>query len=84
MNNYVADELYNKVYHLSQALEHTKRIVDILEKENENLKVLMKNLESQDSQSFAAQKQKIHVRAIDKPIQWDRMRKSMRWFRSLD
>lgn len=45
MQNYVADELSNKVYHLHKALEQTQNIIKVLEKENQNLKEMIKYLE---------------------------------------
>jgi hypothetical protein len=41
---YIADELANKVYHLHQALEQSKKIISILELENQNLKDLLSNM----------------------------------------
>jgi hypothetical protein len=38
IKSYVADELANKVFHLTKALDQTKQIVNILEKENSYLK----------------------------------------------
>lgn len=38
MLNYVSDELANKVYHLTQALNQAEKIIQILQKENDNLK----------------------------------------------
>jgi hypothetical protein len=38
MKNYVADELANKVYHLTKALNQAESIIKTLEVENDNLK----------------------------------------------
>ena len=38
MKNYVTDELINKVYHLTKALNQAELIIKILEVENDNLK----------------------------------------------
>jgi hypothetical protein len=38
MKNYVTDELINKVYHLTKALNQAESIIKILEVENDNLK----------------------------------------------
>lgn len=38
MKSYVADELFNKVYHLNKALEQAKQIIQSLEEENKHLK----------------------------------------------
>lgn len=45
MKNYIADELSNKVYHLHKALEQAQDIIKVLEKENQNLKEVVKYLE---------------------------------------
>lgn len=42
---YIADELANKVYHLHQALEQSKKIISILELENQNLKDLLSDID---------------------------------------
>ena len=41
MTNYVSDELANKVYHLTKALNQVEDIVETLQKENDNLKELL-------------------------------------------
>jgi hypothetical protein len=38
MKNYVTDELINKVYHLTKALNQAESIIKTLEVENDNLK----------------------------------------------
>lgn len=48
MKNYVADELSNKVYYLQQALTQAKEIISVLEKENQNLKEVVKFLENEE------------------------------------
>lgn len=44
MKNTVTDELVNKVYHLTRALDSAQNIVKTLEKENERLKSLLSQL----------------------------------------
>ncbi len=44
MKNYVADELANKVYHLTVALKQANEIIEKLDEQNENLKVILSNL----------------------------------------
>jgi len=44
MKNYVADELANKVHHLSLALKQANDIIEKLDEQNENLKVILSNL----------------------------------------
>lgn len=46
MKNYVADELSNKVYHLYKALNQAEKIIDLLEEENKNLKVMIQSIEA--------------------------------------
>ena len=41
MKNYVADELANKVYHLTKALSQVESIMKILEDENNALKSII-------------------------------------------
>ena len=53
MTNYVSDELTNKVYHLTQALNKAERIVSILEEENKNLKDAFNNLASLNKEDYA-------------------------------
>lgn len=48
MKNYVADELSNKVYHLHKALEQAEDIIKTLEKENQNLKEVIKFLDEKE------------------------------------
>ena len=44
MKNYVADELANKVHHLTLALQQANKIIEKLDEQNENLKVILSNL----------------------------------------
>jgi len=53
MKNYVSDELANKVYHLTQALNKAEHIVSILEEENKNLKDAFNNLASLNKEDYA-------------------------------
>lgn len=53
MKSYVADELFNKVYHLHKALEQAKLIIQILEEENKNLKEMAKYLEIKNTAAAA-------------------------------
>lgn len=53
MKNYVSDELFNKVYHLSQALNQAQTIIETLEKENENLKEILRVIEEQEHATAA-------------------------------
>ncbi len=56
LKNYVADELANKVYHLTVALKQANEIIEKLDAQNENLKQILSNLgietESNDHQKF--------------------------------
>ena len=55
IKNYVSDELANKVYHLTKALDQAEKIIAKLEEENENLKQALEftkhGLETQESLS---------------------------------
>lgn len=53
MKNYVADELMNKVYHLTQALNKAEKIVSSLEEENKNLRDAFNNLASLNKEDYA-------------------------------
>jgi hypothetical protein len=44
MKNYVADELANKVYHLTKALNTAESIIKTLEQENEHLKEILSSI----------------------------------------
>jgi ABC-type transporter Mla subunit MlaD len=44
MKNYVADELANKVHYLTLALKQANEIIEKLDEQNENLKVILSNL----------------------------------------
>ena len=56
MKNYVADELANKVYHLTLALQQASQIIEKLDAQNESLKQILSNLgvetETSDHQEF--------------------------------
>ena len=45
ITNYVSDELANKVYHLTKALNQAEDIVETLQKENDNLKEALSLME---------------------------------------
>jgi hypothetical protein len=53
MKNYVTDELMNKVYHLTQALNRAEHIVSVLEKENKSLRDAFNNLASLNKEDYA-------------------------------
>ena len=44
MKNYVTDELINKVYHLTKALNQAESIIKTLEVENNNLKETLSSI----------------------------------------
>jgi DNA-directed RNA polymerase subunit F len=44
MKNYVADELANKVYHLTKALNQAESIIKVLEEENNSLKQTLSSI----------------------------------------
>jgi hypothetical protein len=44
MNQYIADELANKVFHLNKALNQAQSIIDKLDEENKLLKETLANL----------------------------------------
>jgi|688.fasta_scaffold20197_11 hypothetical protein len=48
MKNYISEELYNKVYHLSQQLKEAVDTIDILEKENQVLKEKIDKVEHRE------------------------------------
>jgi hypothetical protein len=50
MKNYVADELANKVYHLTKALNTAESIIKVLEKENNSLKELLVSMSDNTSE----------------------------------
>jgi len=50
MNNYIGDELANKVKVLSSALSQAENMVIVLEQENQNLKDVLNNLTSINKQ----------------------------------
>lgn len=49
MNEYIADELANKVKYLSKALHEAQKIISDLEYQNDNLKYLLSSLVHEDS-----------------------------------
>lgn len=51
MKNYVTDELINKVYHLTQALNQAESIIKTLEQENDALKQTLSILYDIDNMS---------------------------------
>lgn len=53
MKNFVSDELANKIYHLTKALEQAKEIISKLEQENERLQSLV-HISEENSVSVAA------------------------------
>jgi hypothetical protein len=46
MKNSVTDELINKVYHLTNALSKAEKLVEVLQRENDNLKHLLHDIDS--------------------------------------
>lgn len=46
MKNYVSDELANKVYHLTKALNQAEKIIESLQQENDSLKKVASKLQS--------------------------------------
>jgi len=50
MKNYVADELSNKVYHLSKALDQAQKVLSTLQEENLMLKKILQDIEDHKSQ----------------------------------
>lgn len=48
MTNYVSDELANKVYHLTKALNQAEGIVEMLKRENDNLREVLSLMENKD------------------------------------
>lgn len=45
MKNTVTDELVNKIYHLTKALNIAKDVIDTLQTENEKLKTLLEDVD---------------------------------------
>jgi hypothetical protein len=45
MKNTVTDELVNKIYHLTKALNIAKDVIDTLQAENEKLKTLLEDVD---------------------------------------
>ena len=52
MNNYVGDELANKVYHLHQALDQASAIITTLQEENQNLTNAFNSLASMSESGY--------------------------------
>jgi cell division protein FtsB len=52
MNNYIGDELANKVRVLSQALARAEKIIATLEEENDNLKDVLMDLASENNKDL--------------------------------
>ena len=52
MNNYIGDELANKVRVLSQALARAEKIIATLEEENDNLKDVLMDLTSENNKGL--------------------------------
>jgi hypothetical protein len=48
MTNYVSDELANKVYHLTRALNQAEGIVETLQEENNILKEVLSLMKNKD------------------------------------
>lgn len=48
MKNTVTDELVNKLYHLTKALNYAESIIKILEKENTSLKETLSSIYHQE------------------------------------
>ena len=53
MLNYVSHELANKVYHLTKALETSKKIIETLEKENNYLKKTLEIVTEKEEEYFS-------------------------------
>lgn len=51
-NKFLADELANKVYHLSKALEQAKAIIETLETQNKFLSDALNNLASENKEDY--------------------------------
>lgn len=49
MKNTVTDELVNKVYHLTKALNKAENLVETLQQENENLKKLLEDIDHNEN-----------------------------------
>jgi hypothetical protein len=52
MNNYIADELANKVKHLHSALSQAQNIIETLEQENNRLYDVLISLASHDKMGY--------------------------------
>jgi argininosuccinate lyase len=53
MKNSVTDELVNKMYHLTKALDIAKGVIDTLQVENDKLKTLLEDINSNQSHDYA-------------------------------
>lgn len=54
MHSYITDELVNKIYHLSEALNKAKTIIDTLEEENNSLKEVIKYFQIENENNCSA------------------------------
>jgi hypothetical protein len=52
VNEYLADQLSDRVAHLQDALNQAEKIMQILEEENARLRDLLVNLSSEDHSSY--------------------------------
>lgn len=52
MNNFIANELSNKVYHLTKALNNAQSAIETLEKENQILHDALANLVSEKKEDY--------------------------------
>lgn len=52
MNTFIAEELANKVYHLSKALKQAEAIIEALEKQNKELADVFNNLASVNKEDY--------------------------------
>lgn len=50
VNNFIADELANKVYHLSKALRQAEQIITSLEEQNKSLMDALNGLVSENNE----------------------------------
>jgi hypothetical protein len=51
--NTVTDELVNKIYHLTKALDIAKNVIDTLQIENDKLKTLLEDINSNQNHEYA-------------------------------
>jgi hypothetical protein len=52
MKNTVTDELVNKLYHLTKALNHAESIIKALEQENNSLKETLSSIYDRENTDF--------------------------------